>query len=452
MNLQRFITEYDESLSGELNIDPLGQLIVWSSFGQHIFRNRISSVANDVRHYTLNLLHHYVIRSVLGDDKTRPGEAVLKNYDGKNDVKLTHACLIFLENIYTLSMCENQHKKGIVTTGVLGIVKARDRFAKYDNDPPIIFGHGAQSQLLTQQLFLGTNGRYKTPMMNLHFFDQKYRYHLPEGVTPWEKAGRFILQSPLKKLFHRLVDCLRTQLGARRQQDLTLHFSELDKTLTGAYVKSFSSSEYVGSYAGDFWLEMSGLRKGACGALYSALEEAQDDASAAEIFHHALRNSHNDADRQLLRHIVHVEPLLAAIALLFDGIMQRRKQTLVEVRQFWVQHGLDEHTLAERAAIVINDKTLLAALSGTAHTRLVRLLAVAQAPTFAGQVAALLDYHQFVMQSRGQLPWMTLCDETLTLQVPARALRTDSHRDNWVNGYYIPQFRHLLQGLWGAEQ
>ena len=149
---------------------------------------------------------------------------------------------------------------------------------------------------------------------------------------------------------------------------------------------------------------------------------------------------------------MHVEPLLAAIALLFDGIMQRRKQTLEEIRQFWAQHGLDEHTLAERAAIVINDKTLLAALSGTAQTRLVRLLAVAQTPTFAGQVAALLDYHQFVMQSRGQLPWMTLCDETLTLQVPTRALRTDSYRDGWVNGYYIPQFRHLLQDLWGAEQ
>lgn len=453
MNLQRFITEYDDSLSGELNIDPLGQLIVWSSFGQQIFRNRISSVANDVRHYTLNLLHHFVIRSVLSDDKTQLGDALQKIYGGKNDVKLTHACLIFLENIYTLSMCDSQSKKGVVTTGVLGIVKARDKFAKFDNNPRLIFGHGADSQLLTQQLFLGTNGRYKTPMMNIPFFDQKYHYQLAEGISAWQQAGQFILQTPqLKTLFRRLCDCLKTQLGVRLQQGLTLRFADIDKKITRAYVQAFRSSEYVGSYAKDFWLAMTRLREGASGALYDALEQASEKLPAAAIFQQALRLSHNQADRQLLRHIVHVEPLLAAIDLLFAGILQRKKQTLEEIRQFWAQRGLDDRTLPKRAEQVINDKTLLPALSGTAHTRLARLLNVAQAPSVAEQAIELLKYHEYVMQSRGQLPLITLTGETLTLQVPVRALQDGRQNDGWVNDYYIPQFRHMLQGLWGVEQ
>ncbi|MCZ3384594.1 hypothetical protein O3S68_20115 [Kosakonia sp. SOY2] len=452
MNLQRFITEYDESLSGELNIDPLGQLIVWSSFGQQIFRNRISSVANDVRHYTLNLLHHYVIRSVLGDDKTQLGDALQKIYGGKNDVKLTHACLIFLENIYTLSMCDSQSKKGVVTTGVLGIVKARKLFADFNN-PPLIFGHGSDSQLLTQQLFLGTNGRYKTPMMNMHFFDQKYHYQLAEGISAWEQAGQFILQTPqLKTLFRLLCDALQMQLGVRLKRDLTLHFADIDKKLTQAYVQAFRSSEYVGNYARDFWFEMTRLREGASGALYHALEQAKEKQPAADIYHRALRLSHNEADRRLLRHIVHVEPYLAAIDLLFAGIWQRKKQTLEDIRQFWAQRGLDDHTLPKRAEQVINDKTLLPALSGTAHTRLERLLHVAQAPSVAAQTIELLKYHEYVMQSRGQLPWITLTGETLTLQVPARPMHEDRKNDDWVNGYYIPQFRYMLKGLCGEEK
>ncbi|WP_200553284.1 hypothetical protein [Kosakonia sp. LAM2021] len=452
MNLQRFITEYDESLSGELNIDPLGQLIVWSSFGQQIFRNRISSVANDVRHYTLNLLHHYVIRSVLSDDKTQLGDALQKIYGGKNDVKLTHACLIFLENIYTLSMCDSQSKKGVVTTGVLGIVKARDKFAKSDNNPRLIFGHGSDSQLLTQQLFLGTNGRYKTPMTNMHFFDQKYHYQLAEGISAWQQAGQFILQTPqLKTLFRLLCACLKTQLGVRLQQGLTLRFADIDNKITRAYVQAFRSSEYVGRYAKDFWLAMTCLREGASGALYTALEQAPEKLPAADIYHRALRLSHNEADRQLLRHIVHVEPYLAAIDLLFAGIWQRKKQTLEDIRQFWVHRGLDDETLPKRAEQVLNDKTLLPALSGTAHTRLERLLKIAQAPSVAAQTIELLKYHEYVMQSRGQLPWITLTGETLTLQVPVRALHAYRQNDGWVNDYYIPQFRHMLRGLWGVE-
>jgi hypothetical protein len=37
MYIDKFLTEYDESLTGEMNIDPLGQLVIWSSWGQDLF-------------------------------------------------------------------------------------------------------------------------------------------------------------------------------------------------------------------------------------------------------------------------------------------------------------------------------------------------------------------------------------------------------------------------------
>lgn len=54
MRLSQYLTEYDEDLSGDSQIDPLGVLTIWSAFGQEIFRNRVNSVSNDVR---LSLIH-----------------------------------------------------------------------------------------------------------------------------------------------------------------------------------------------------------------------------------------------------------------------------------------------------------------------------------------------------------------------------------------------------------
>ncbi|MBV0605944.1 hypothetical protein KTO19_04875, partial [Klebsiella pneumoniae] len=69
MYIEKFLTEYDDSLTGELNVDSLGQLVIWSSWGQDIFHSRITSIVNDVRQYTLNQLHHSVLRQILVDEK-----------------------------------------------------------------------------------------------------------------------------------------------------------------------------------------------------------------------------------------------------------------------------------------------------------------------------------------------------------------------------------------------
>ena len=58
--LSDLLTEFDERISSELNLDPLGLQVIWSAYGQKIFRNRISSISNDVRNYTLNLFDHWV--------------------------------------------------------------------------------------------------------------------------------------------------------------------------------------------------------------------------------------------------------------------------------------------------------------------------------------------------------------------------------------------------------
>ncbi|MDN8601372.1 hypothetical protein Q0A17_18425 [Citrobacter sp. S2-9] len=75
------MTDYDESLTGEVNIDSLGLLVIWSSWGQSIFHSRITSITNDVRQYTLNLPHHSVLRQLLKDEKQQAAGRGKDRYD-----------------------------------------------------------------------------------------------------------------------------------------------------------------------------------------------------------------------------------------------------------------------------------------------------------------------------------------------------------------------------------
>lgn len=84
MFLDKYLTEYDDSLSGESYIDPLGTLIIWSAYGQVIFHNRVNSISNDVRNYTLNLFNHYLVRRLIQDENVRLSKRLTEVYGGKD--------------------------------------------------------------------------------------------------------------------------------------------------------------------------------------------------------------------------------------------------------------------------------------------------------------------------------------------------------------------------------
>ena len=125
MFLDKYLTEYDDTLSGEINIDPLGTLVIWSAYGQKIFSNRVNSISNDVRNYTLNLFNHHLIRQIDGDDSIQLSKRLSKLYGSKNALTFKYSCLVYLENLFVYSILKHDHKPSIDSGGVLGITKAR---------------------------------------------------------------------------------------------------------------------------------------------------------------------------------------------------------------------------------------------------------------------------------------------------------------------------------------
>ena len=462
LKLIDILTEYDAGITGELNLDPLGQQVIWSAYGQAIFRQRISSISNDVRNYTLNLFNHTVTKALLEDEEVtlavgrRKGQA--DALQTKESMAFKQACLIYLENVYTYAMVEAQQQEGVETSGVLGISIARRSWQESKSNPKLLFSHLPAAHILVRQNSLGVSGRYKTPLVKMEFFDGNYDYSLPEYQSLWQKAQKQLLgdSTPLAKLkiaaVNHLKDLLNGELPSSHE------FEVVPKGLREAFVGAFSSSKGVGKYAEKFWLDVTELDKNAAGALYYELNTKQADPkrSAKDVFKAAAGQPNLiAAEKDKLDYVSTLEPFLGELDLLFNTMLTSKSQTLDEVVTKWEALGRNQHTLRELADSISSNLGMLTQISGTTSQRLQNLLDLSRIDDVKKQAKGLFSYHEKIMQARGQSPWLRLAADgsELTVDVSTRKLPSEEDRPvgAWVNHYYIPQFRNFISGLKGQE-
>jgi hypothetical protein len=457
MFLDKYLTEYDDSLSGESYIDPLGTLIIWSAYGQEIFHNRVNSISNDVRNYTLNLFNHYLVRRLIQDENVRLSKRLTELYGGKDTLFFKYACLLYLENMFVFSILRHEGK-GVDSGGVLGISNGRRRWGEKDGNPTLVFSHDKpEGQILVRQLGLGVSGRYKTPLLEIGYFDSNYHYHLPSAGTLWQGAERFIAgNKPLHALAELLVKHMQELLNQNSKQPET-QFKVIPNELPSAYAKAFASSGAVGKYARDYWLSVTGLDTGAAGALLVVLDdnarsEQPQDFSPQRLMALTDRTSLPEDERRKVAHIEQLEPFLADAMLLFTLLTHKKSQALQVVMERWKAFGRDEQTLPRRAQGLRDAQVLLGVVKGAARARLNALLQLADATTLSDQVQLLVDYHGRVMTERGQQPWLTLDDKGIRVHV--RPMREPAEKDwpqgAWYHSYYLPQFQWLVRGYQGG--
>ncbi len=453
--LENLLTSVDDDLGSESYIDPIGTLIIWSAFGREIFNSRINSVSNDIRNYTVNLVHHFLVRKLVGDDGVKLSGSLERHYKNKDSMNFKQACLIFLENVFVFSMIQQQEKGGVETAGILGIGKARRLWFAEDHDPPLIFTHENDGQILVRQLSLGVSGRYKTPLMGIGFFDANYQYHRPDSQPHWTEAERLIegtRGSPLGKLAQLAYEQLVDQVSRQGYRAKPL-FSGIDDGLKKAYVRAFSSPSTVGVYAREFWLRKTGLADGAAGALLTVIEDTEIDADASprEMLELAGLSQMEAPERAKLARISELEPFLSDCALLFTLMVGDRTHSISAVAKQWRAFGRNEERLPMLARDVeTHGGEAAMRKSPEAARRLRHLQKVANAGEFSDQVRAMAAYHGSVMQSRGQTSWLSIEDDG-AIKVQARTLARPDIEDRrpgeWYNGYYLPQFRSFVTGL-----
>lgn len=465
--LETFLTEFDDRISSQLNLDPLGLQVIWSSYGQKIFRNRINSISNDVRSYTLNLFNHAVTKALVENDAVQLGRRLLndKAYggQGKDSAAFKQACLIYLENVFTYAMVDAQAQPGVDTIGVLGISNARGRWgAEPKGNPRLVFSHETQAHVLVRQNSLGVSGRYKTPLVEMKFFDGGYDYWLPQAQPQWDQAQiQLFSAGGALALLQKLACAHLSEVLADPRREPERRFAEVPTTLKKAFVNAFRSPAAVGAYARDFWLTVTELDQGAPGALYQVLGQEwqvggqKRERATAKVFALAvMQRSLSTGDKEKLEHVRVLEPFLGELSLLLDVVLSNKSQLLDEVRDKWTALGRDGHTLPRMAALIEDDAAMRSQVAGTGAERLGELLALARGTDVRLQVVQLLKYHDKVMEARGQSSWLRLLNGTqLKIDVRTRLLPTQDDRPvgAWVHHYYVPQFRHLLSGLRGLS-
>lgn len=462
--LDSLLTEYDESISAELNIDPLGLLVIWSSYGQNIFQRRISSISNDVRNYTLNLFNHAVIRALVEDDSVELGRGLRSNpayaSGGKDSLAFKQACLIYLENVFTYSMIEAQNRPNVETVGVLGVSIARRRWGETKGHPRLLFSHQSDAHVLKRQNSLGVSGRYKTPLVEMSFFDSTYDYALPESGAQWQLVQAQLLakSKPLHGLYKLACEHLKGVIADSRKVP-ACDFSDLPDELRRCYVAAFRSPPAVGEYAREFWFSVTKLNEGAAGALYEVLNDEWSPTGqyqmrpSADVFAQAAsKPTLKEGEKAMLEQVRLLEPFLAELDLLLGVMLSVKSQRIGDAVAKWKSLGRDSSTLPDLAQPIEANTIMRAQVAERAAGRLSELLALARRTTVQHQMEGLLRYHDKVMQARGQSSWLRLLGgQQLKVDVRVRQLpaKDDRPLGAWVHQYYLPQFRNLLSGFRG---
>lgn len=457
MYLKKFLTEYDENIISELNVDPLGLQVIWSAYGKKIFQSRVSSISNDLRNYTINLFHHYLIREIIEDEDFSLSKKMSKVYPKKDLIEFKYACLVYFENIFVYSIIELGNEPDIDSSGVLGISNARRRWHESDSNPQLTFSSLPQSHILVRQTTLGVSGRYKTPLVEIGLFDKNYNYDIPTSVELWESVSNFVESTDvLVKLKNALRNYLK-ELFMQNTKKPAQEFITLPKELKSAYVNSFKSSGFVGTYSREFWLNITGLDQGVSGALLAVIEEKDEeikgvDLTAKNSFHLARTHSLTDSDLLKISNIEIIEPFLSNLDLIFSIIVSKKAQSIEEVVSQWEKYGRSDDVLKQQASVISLEHNLINVLSGTGLKRLTKLLKLKDISSINEQIMLIIAYHNLVMSSRGQLPWLSIdIHKNISLHVKPRRLPSLDDRpiDGWVNNYYIPQFKNLVRGFQG---
>ncbi|NQZ10632.1 MAG: hypothetical protein HRT35_26060 [Algicola sp.] len=454
MHLKNLFTEFDDSISQSLNIDPLGMTVIWSVFGQKIFNRRVSSISNDVRNYTLNLLHHLVIKEVV-EDSTQLSLKLTRVYQQKDSFAFKQACLIHCENLFVYSMLGATNE--VNTLGVLGASKGRVKWQEKHHNPELIFSHTKKSNLLIRQLTLGVSGRYKTPFMEMKFFDNEYRYKHPDYQVVWQQTQVFINRvDELKTVKDELKKHL---IGLIKSNDKlpNIRFSTIANSLRVAYTTAFSSGQKVGLLTKDFWLSITDLNRDAAGKLYDVISTGVEDTNCQQLFEQALKTTNEVAVKSKFEHIIALEPFLAECELLFTLLTSMRNQTLAELLVSYKALERPITTLPDLARRLVDKVEIKDILKGTGAQRYQSLLKFSKIPTknetecFEMVVKKLLEYHKSIMNARGQSPWVEQinagyrCNIKLT-KVPSAQKRP---LKSWYHRYYINEFKYLISGLEG---
>lgn len=445
--INEFFTLPDPDLSQESSVDPMGLQVIWTSYGQAIFSEKLTTIANDLRVFTFNLFHNYIINNLYKEHSEELQKAKVYYKSWQTDADVKTGLLMFLEDLVTwiFFLQEKESETDIDKLGILGMLKAR---RLYNSDSAKIFLiANKRAGLLKNQINLGMSGRYKGPLINMEFFDRSFTY-LPKT---WEQVERFMNKwTEAKELEYTIVKLITDVLfESSKKESPQISLDELRKNrlwkrITEGYLKCFGKRKLPKDVR-QYWQDKLGLRSGAPNAIYQqiSLLDGAEYIDHRAIFKRARRAVLNDASElQKLNNILTIEPLLSHSEYLLKYLSQQSIKTLDDVND---DLKLIRDEIRKAGSFSISN----------AHPRLLELQSVMLSEGSLGDwLNALLTYHRKVMEQRGGNIWVEMDDKgtfkhyfCASLSESINAIPTYLKADVWLHTYYLETVRSIHSGL-----
>lgn len=446
--IKDFFTVPDPDLTQESSVDPMGLLMIWTEYGQSIFNEKLTTIANDLRVFTFNIFHHHIINRLYLDytEEIQKAKNYYKTWQTEFDVKA--GLLIFLEDLVTHVFYNSEYYEDseIEKIGILGMSKARMLYNSKNNDEIYLVAN-KRAGLLKNQLNLGMSGRYKGPMMNMEFFDRSFTC-MPKA---WEHVNKFMdkwtpameLEASIVKLITKhLIKCPKKEYPHISVKELKS--TSLWKAISNRYLQCFGSKRLPKEIR-KYWQDRLGLLSGAPKALYD--EIAKTDVSEPidhyQIFYKARKQlAGEQVEISKIDRILNVEPFLSHSEYLLRYLAQPGIKRISE------EEGILEKLRAE-----INSSNMVYAENTNPRLKELQSAMFAQG-TMIEWVMGILAYHKKLMTMRGGNAWVDL-DEYNNIKHYFAPTLSDSlntipkylKERPWLHTYYLETLRSIYIGL-----
>jgi hypothetical protein len=447
-SLDNIFTDYDESIFSDGSIDPMGLRIIWTSIGSKIFHNKLNTISTDIKFYTLNLFHHYLLQKCVNEEEDSISKLIRKKpYFNKSD--LFEGLVIFLENLLT-NVAYNYRDSSITVPGINKLNNLKNNDSKKNTVEKITVNR--DKGILVRQYLLGIHGRHKGPFLRMGIFNENTEDIYNNQV--WNEATEIFKFSPWKEAEVVLTDLIKNKLLNSNTKSGSYIEYKVDDILTPIiaekYVALLKKEIYVSDNIKLFWLNRLGLNQDTAGTLYKAyLKEIPNGIN----FQNILVNANLESNDPYLGAINAIEPFLTLIDKCINRILSRTTLMIDEDLKDFISNWLVDN---EVDTDKIKRYLIVQFVNQEAINRLQKLMliynnALSSSKPSENFIINLIKYHQDIMRSRGNLNWVSIGVNN-KISVHKSIHISDQYMEfikskNWVNSYYLPTVVSLHKGL-----
>lgn len=425
----------DDTLVKEGSVDPMGMQIIWTYFGQEIFQNKLTTVATDIRNYTINLLHHFIIYKL---EKENNGhfEKALSKFDAySNSFELKSGLLIYLEDLLVYALMDQ--KEEVDTLGLLGSSKADDNLQRFKNNKEQIKLEAEKTKgVLVRQIQLGVNGRYKGPFMNMNIISPNFVYtsfefeRIEKVMKEWPEGLN--LAKVLLKILKELID---DSNGTYPIQPLSKYYQSIE--LWPLYKTCFKTIE-VHRALKPYWESKLGITTGSAQSVFNQITP-NTVQSTPEVFVRAFKDEKDEQEKDKIQKILEVEPFLSVCSHVFYLLSDRSVKRLGDVMNDLKDLTIYFSTI-DISRLVGDNKRL--------HLLNECVKDYSGSPVKLAE--GVLTYHKRIMENRGGGAWVELHDGNLKHYIrQSSSIKTADVIANtkWYHNYYLGALRTIYSGL-----